>query len=291
MDHKNNDSQMVNLKGRAVAITGAASGFGKEMALRCHALGAKLALADIDATALATLEEELKAMKADFFTAKVDVSKYEDMQAFATKTFSTYSDVGLFFNNAGVEISGTIWQLSMKDWQWVYGVNVFGIVHGIKCFIPEMLKQDQESIIINTSSLAGLISGHNSPIYLTGKHAVVALTEALELQLQQNQSKIKAFVFCPAYVKTRLHQAERNRPSQLGNDPNSSYYQSEDYQKKQGMMQYAVPNGMELDQALDIVFDAIEKDHFYIQTHPEFLPRIEQRFNNIVENKRPVFAG
>ncbi len=291
MDYKNNDSQMVNLKGRAVAITGAASGFGKEMALRCHALGAKLALADIDATALATFEEELKAMKADFFTATVDVSKYEDMQAFATKTFSTYSDVALFFNNAGVEISGTIWQLSMKDWEWVYGVNVFGIIHGIKCFIPEMLKQDQESIIINTSSLAGLISGYNSPIYLTGKHAVVALTEALELQLQQNQSKIKAFVFCPAYVKTRLHQAERNRPSQLGNDPNSSYYQSEDYQKKQGMMQYAVPNGMELDQAMDIVFDAIEKDHFYIQTHPEFLPRIEQRFNNIVENKRPVFAG
>jgi short-subunit dehydrogenase len=137
---------------------------------------------------------------------------------------------------------------------------------------------------------AGLISGHNSPIYLTGKHAVVALTEALELQLQQVQSKIKAFVFCPAYVKTNLHKAERNRPAELANE-NSEYYQSEDYKKKQGMMQYAVPNGMELDQAMDIVFEALEKDLFYIQTNPEFLPRIEQRFNNIMQNKRPVFAG
>jgi NAD(P)-dependent dehydrogenase (short-subunit alcohol dehydrogenase family) len=281
---------MIEFKGRAVAITGAASGFGREMAMRCHALGAKLALADIDTAGLATLEEELKEMNADFFTAKVDVSKFEEMQAFADKTFSLYPDLALFFNNAGVEISGTIWELSMKDWEWVYGVNVFGIIHGLKAFVPKMLKQDKEAIIINTSSLAGLISGHNSPIYLTGKHAVVALTEALELQLQQVQSKIKAFVFCPAYVKTNLHKAERNRPAELANE-NSEYYQSEDYKKKQGMMQYAVPNGMELDQAMDIVFEALEKDLFYIQTNPEFLPRIEQRFNNIMQNKRPVFAG
>jgi PAS domain S-box-containing protein len=229
--------------------------------------------------------------KPGFFElAKVDVSKFEEMQAFADKTFSLYPDLALFFNNAGVEISGTIWELSMKDWEWVYGVNVFGIIHGLKAFVPKMLKQDKEAIIINTSSLAGLISGHNSPIYLTGKHAVVALTEALELQLQQVQSKIKAFVFCPAYVKTNLHKAERNRPAELANE-NSEYYQSEDYKKKQGMMQYAVPNGMELDQAMDIVFEALEKDLFYIQTNPEFLPRIEQRFNNIMQNKRPVFAG
>jgi NADP-dependent 3-hydroxy acid dehydrogenase YdfG len=282
---------MVDLKGRAVAITGAASGLGKEMARRCHKLGAKLALADIEASTLDAFAKELQEMGAEVFASAVDVSKYEDMQAFAAKTFASYSDVALFFNNAGVEISGSVWQASMNDWKWVYGVNVFGIIHGIKCFIPEMLKQDQESIIINTSSLAGLLSGHNSPIYLSGKHAVVTITESLELQLQQIHSKIKAFVFCPGYVKTRLHEAGRNRPAELSNGPDDPYYQTEDYKQKQGMMQYAVPHGIEVGQAIDMVFDAIEKDHFYIQTTPEAQPKIAQRCNNILENKRPVFVG
>ncbi len=281
---------MINFKGRAVAITGAASGFGKEMAKRCHGLGAKLALADIDARALAAFEAELKEMGADFFTSVVDVSKYEDMQAFADKTFATYSDVALFFNNAGVEISGSVWRVSMNDWNWVYGVNVFGIIHGIKCFIPEMLKQEQESIIINTSSQAGLVSGHNSPLYLSSKHAVVTITEALELQLQQIQSKIKAFVFCPAFVKTNLHEAGRNRPAELSNSPDDPYYQTDDYKKKQGLMLYAVPNGIELDEAIDMVFDALEKDLFYIRTSSDNTS-IEKRFKNILENKRPLFAG
>jgi NADP-dependent 3-hydroxy acid dehydrogenase YdfG len=281
---------MINFKGRAVAITGAASGFGREMAKRCHKLGAKLALADIDAQGLAAFEEELKEMGADFFTFVLDVSKYEDMQAFAAKTFATYSDVALFFNNAGVEISGSVWQVSMNDWKWVYGVNVFGIIHGIKCFIPEMLKQEQESIIINTSSQAGLISGSNSPLYLSSKHAVVTITEALELQLQQIHSKVKAFVFCPAFVKTNLHQAGRHRPPELSNSSDDPYYQTEDYKKKQGLMLYAVPHGIELDEALDMVFDAVEKDQFYIRTSTDNTS-IEKRFKNILENKRPLFGG
>jgi NADP-dependent 3-hydroxy acid dehydrogenase YdfG len=281
---------MINFKGRAVAITGAASGFGREMAKRCHKLGAKLALADIDAQGLAAFEEELKEMGADFFTFVLDVSKYEDMQAFAAKTFATYSDVALFFNNAGVEISGSVWQVSMNDWKWVYGVNVFGIIHGIKCFIPEMLKQEQESIIINTSSQAGLVSGSNSPLYLSSKHAVVTITEALELQLQQIHSKVKAFVFCPAFVKTNLHQAGRHRPPELSNSPDNPYYQTDDYKQKQGLMNYAVPNGLEMGEAMDMVFDALEKDLFYIRTSTDNTS-IEKRCKNILENKRPLFGG
>lgn len=280
---------MINLKGRAVAITGAASGFGKEMAVRCHKLGAKLALADINASALADFEKELKEMGADFFTFVLDVSKYEEMQAFAKKTFTTYADVGLFFNNAGVEISGSVWQVSINDWKWVYGVNVFGIVHGIKCFIPEMLKQEQESIIINTSSQAGLVSGHNSPLYLSSKHAVVTITEALELQLQEINSKVKAFVFCPAFVKTNLHKANSNRPAELQNSPDDPYYQTDDYRKKQGLMLFAVPHGIELDEAMDMVFDAIEKDLFYIRTSSDNAS-IELRCKNILENRRPKFV-
>jgi len=280
---------MIDLNGRAVAITGAASGFGKEMAIRCHKMGAKLALADIDAEGLAAFEAELKEMGAVYFTSVMDVSKFEDMQAFAAKTFATYSDVGLFFNNAGVEISGSVWQVSMNDWKWVYGVNVFGIIHGIKCFIPEMLKQEKESIIINTSSQAGLVSGHNSPLYLSSKHAVVTITEALELQLQQIPSKIKAFVFCPAFVKTDLHHCGKHRPAELANDPDAPYYQTEDYKKKQGLMLYAVPHGIELDLAMDMLFDAIEKDQFYIRTSHDNTS-IWKRFRNIIENTRPQLA-
>lgn len=279
---------MIDLKGRTVAITGAASGFGMQMARRCFALGAKLALADIDARGLAAVEKELKDKGAEVFSMVFDVAQYDKMEEFAQKTFDTYGDVGLFFNNAGVEISGTVWEVSMADWQWVFGVNVFGVIHGVKCFVPRMIAQDKEAIIINTASLAGLVQGASSPIYLSGKHAVVTMTEALDIQLRDRKTKVKAFVFTPGFVKTQLHTSGRNRPAALQNPPDAPYYQTDDYKQKQALMEYSVTNGIELDRSIDMVFEALEQDLFYIQTAPEMKPAIEVRCKNILENKRPV---
>lgn len=278
----------MDLKGRTVAITGAASGFGMEMARNCFKKGAKLALADIDAPGLAAVEKELKDKGAEVFSMVFDVAQYDKMEEFAQKTFDTYGDVGLFFNNAGVEISGTIWEMSMADWHWVYGVNVFGIIHGIKCFTPRMIAQDKEAIIINTASLAGLIQGSTSPIYISVKHAVVSMTESLDLSLRENNAKVKAFVFTPGFVKTQLHTSARNRPAALQNPPDAPYYQSEDYKQKQGLSAFSVVNGIELDKSIEMVFDAIEQDKFYIHTAPEMKPAIELRCKNVVENNRPM---
>lgn len=279
---------MIDIKGRGVAITGAASGFGMGFAKRCAQMGAKLALADIEGPALEKVEAEIRAMGAEVFSMVIDTSKPEQMEAFAQKTFATYKDVGVFFNNAGVEVAGTIWEMSAKDWQWVYGVNVLGMAYGIRSFIPKMIAQDTEAIIINTSSLAGLVQGNISPIYFSGKHAVVAMTESLEIDLRDKKTKIKAYVFCPRFVKTNLHLSNRNRPVEFQNDPSEPYYQSEDYKQKQTLMTYAVQNGIELDEAMDMVFDALKKDKFYIHTVPsEPWPSVQERCAKVLENRRP----
>lgn len=278
---------MIDLKGRGVAITGAASGFGMGFAKRCAAMGARLALADIEAPALQQVEADLKAMGAEVFSMVMDTSKPEQMEAFARKTFDAYQDVAVFFNNAGVEVAGTMWEMSVKDWQWVYGVNVLGMAYGIKYFIPPMIAQDREAIIINTSSLAGLVQGNISPIYFSGKHAVVAMTESLEIDLREKNTKIKAYVFCPRFVKTQLHLSGRNRPAELQNSPNDPYYQTEDYKQKQALMEYAVLNGIELEESMDLVFDALDKDRFYIHTVPEVWPSVQQRCDKILQNRRP----
>ncbi|MGS0764873.1 SDR family NAD(P)-dependent oxidoreductase [Syntrophomonas curvata] len=278
---------MINLNGRGVAITGAASGFGMGMAKRCAKMGAKLALADIDAPGLKTIETELKSEGAIVFSMVIDTAKPEQMESFAKKTFETYGDVGLFFNNAGVEIAGTTWELSAKDWQWVFGVNVLGMAYGIHSFIPRMIAEDKEALIINTSSLAGLVQGNISPIYFSGKHAVVAMTESLEIDLREKNTKIKSYVFCPRFVKTQLNTSGRNRPAELQNDPNDSYYQTADHKQKQAMMEYAVHNGIELEESIDMVFNALEQDKFYIHTAPEPWPSVQERCDKIIENRRP----
>ncbi|QGU00168.1 hypothetical protein SYNTR_1574 [Candidatus Syntrophocurvum alkaliphilum] len=272
--------------GKVIAITGAANGIGRELAIQYAKKGAKLSLSDIDAKNLESLVAELKG--TEIVTAVFDVGNYEDMEAYAKKTYDTFGTVDIFYNNAGVAVVGNIWEQSLKDWKWAFDTNVMGVVHGIKSFVPRMIEQDKECRIINTASVAGLLVSPNSPVYVSSKHAAVTLTEVLNLQLQLAGAKVRASALCPGFVVSDLHNSDRHRPQELQNDPNKDpYYQSEDYKTKAQIMEQSVTGGMATDKAVEIIIKAVEDDEFFIMTHPEYKPIIEMRMKNILEQNRP----
>ena len=175
---------MENYQGKVVAITGAANGMGAQLARRFGAAGARLARADIDAENLAALRTELVGGGVEVLDSVFDVRSFEAMDAFARATYAAYGAVDLFFNNAGVITVGTIWDQPLADWDWLLDVNVKGVLHGIKAFVPRMIAQDTPCRIINTASIAGLLTVENSPAYVASKFASLSLTEVLDLQLQ-----------------------------------------------------------------------------------------------------------
>ncbi|TGE37023.1 SDR family NAD(P)-dependent oxidoreductase [Desulfosporosinus fructosivorans] len=278
---------MNDYKGKVVVITGAANGIGKELARQYAAKGAKLSLADIDVENLSGLEKDLKASGVEVSTAMFDVTNYGAMEAFAQRTFATYGTVDFFFNNAGVISVGSIWDQPLQDWKWLMDVNVMGIVHGIKAFVPAMIKQDKECRIINTASIAGLLTVENSPAYVASKFASLSLTEVLELQLQDAGSKVKAHVICPAVVATDLNNCLRHRAKELYN-PEDPYYQTEDYKKRDAVVQSSMKLGLPVEKAVEIIIEGIENDQFYILTHPVYNLAIVARANGIVEGIRPA---
>lgn len=278
---------MSDYKDKIVVIIGAANGIGKELAAQFAAKGAKLAIADIDAENLAKFEKELKSKGTEVLSSIFDVSVYSEVENFANKTFEKYGTVDYLFNNAGVIAAGTIWELPLSDWDWVFGVNVMGTVHGIRAFVPAMLKQDKESRVINTASIAGMVVGENLPVYVSSKFAALSLTEVFDLQLQDSGSKVRAHVVCPGIVQTDLKNCNRHRPAALF-DSGDSYYKSDDFKKKNATLQESFASGMPVEKAVSAIFEGIEKGTFYIMTHPEYNPIISLRVMGILKGTRPV---
>ena len=195
---------MKEFKGKVAVITGAASGIGRGIAERCVREGMKVVLADIDRVTLTTAETELKTAGGTVLGVRTDVSKRREVELLARQTLDAFGQVHVLFNNAGVAAGGTPWEATWNDWEWVIGVNLWGVIHGVKVFTPLMLSQNTECHIINTSSAAGLIVGGASAPYAVTKHAVVALSESLYLTLQQQNSLIKVSVLCPGLVRSKL---------------------------------------------------------------------------------------
>ncbi len=269
--------------GKVAVITGAANGIGRELARQCAIKGMKLSIGDIDAANLAEIEKDLKSTGAEVISSSFDVRKFDEFDAFAKKTIEHYGAVDLFFNNAGVAVVGTIWSMSEEDWKWGLEVNVMGLFHGVKAFIPFMISQDKDCRIINTASIGGLITSPNSPNYIATKHAAVALTEVLARQLQDQETKVKASVYCPGFIVTNLHNSELHRPQELKNDPNDAYYNSPDFAAKTQRMAEQVLGGIQLPEAINRLFKGIEADKLHILTHPEYRPLIEARFKSILD--------
>jgi NAD(P)-dependent dehydrogenase (short-subunit alcohol dehydrogenase family) len=210
---------MKDFRGKVAVITGAASGIGRGIAERCVSEGMKLVLADIDEANLTKAETELKTAGGTVLGVRTDVSKRSDVERLARQALDAFGQVHLLLNNAGVAAGGAAWEATWNDWEWVIGVNLWGVIHGVKAFTPLMLAQNTECHIINTSSAAGLIVGGGFAPYAVTKHAVVALSESLYLTLQQRNSLVKVSVLCPGLVRTNIANAERNRPAELRNDP------------------------------------------------------------------------
>ena len=278
---------MKEFKDKVAVVTGAASGIGRGMAERCAQEGMRVVLADIEQAALHLAEQELHSTGATVLAVLTDVSKAGDVKALAQKTLDTFGAVHLLFNNAGVGAGSTIWESTLADWEWVLGVNLWGVIHGLRVFVPIMLAQDTECHIVNTASAAGLLPYHPVAAYQVTKHAVVALSEQLYYSLAQRTAKVKASVLCPGWVNTRIMDAGRNRPVELQN-PVSDQPVSPALEAVVQSMYQAVEAGMSPTQVAERVFSAIREDEFYILTHPEFNPVIRTRMENILQGHNPA---
>ena len=277
---------MKEFQDKVAVITGAASGIGRGLAERCAAEKMKIVLADVEETPLFETAAEIEKTGAEILAVRTDVSKLADVEALARKTLDAFGAVHLLFNNAGVGAGTTVWESTLEDWEWVMGVNLWGVIYGVRTFVPIMLRQADECHIVNTSSLAGLISGPALGVYKVSKHGVVTLSETLACELAVIGSKIKVSVLCPAGVKTRIMDSARNRPNELRNvsDENSGHPAVRQVENKLHEM---IGEGLHPAQVAEVVFDAIRNEKFYILTHEDYKRFIRKRMEDILDGRSP----
>jgi NAD(P)-dependent dehydrogenase (short-subunit alcohol dehydrogenase family) len=274
--------------GKTAVITGAGSGFGLALARRGAQLGMKLALVDVQKDALDAVCAELQATGTAVMARRVDVADGGQMQALANDVGAQWGAPHLVFNNAGVAAGGLVWENTEADWDWVLGVNLKGVVHGVRLFIPMMLQAAKadpswRGHMVNTASMAGLLTPPNMGIYNVSKHAVVALTETLYQDLQLVTPQISASVLCPYFVPTGISLSHRNRPHHLHADaPTPSQ------RIGQAMSEKAVGSGkVSAKDVAQMVFDAVAADRFYIYSHPKALGNVRLRVDAILNGDNP----
>ena len=280
---------MKDFKDKVAVITGAASGIGRAIAERCAQEGMKVVLAGINETNLINLETELKASGATVISVQTDVAKRSDVEALAQGTLDAFGAVHLLVNNAGVGAGSSVWESTWNDWEWVMGVNLWGVIYGVKVFTPIMLAQDTDCHIVNNSSLAGLIAYHPAAPYHVTKHAVVALSENMYRSLKEQNARVKVSVLCPGWVKTRIMESGRNRPPELQNAPSSQPVSPERAAVIQGMRE-ALEAGKSSEYVADCVFRGIRAEQFYILTHPEASPAVRRRMEDILQQRNPTWS-
>ena len=262
---------MKDLSGKTAAVTGAASGLGRAMALAFAKEGMHLALADVDEKGL----EETARLAKGARTMRVDVSRAADVDAFA----ASLQEVHVVCNNAGVSPLGPLWQNTVGDWQWGLGVNLWGVIHGVRAFVPRLVAQG-EGHVVNTASVAGLISPPGMGIYNVTKHAVVALSETLHQDLRAQGSAVGVSVLCPAYVPTGISDSERNRPKELVGAAVPEAMKNN--------LRKAVSSGkLSADDIAKAVIAAVKEDRFYILTHPRIKGAIQARMEDILAERTP----
>lgn len=278
---------MKEFKGRVAVVTGAASGIGRAMAERFAAEGMKVVLADVEREALAKTETEMKASGATVLAVTTDVSRAADVQSLADRTIDAFGAVHVLCNNAGVgPVMGASWELTEADWQWVLGINLWGALHGIRVFVPVMLGQDSEGHIVNTASMAGLLSAPWGATYDVAKHGIVTLSESLHRELAMIGAKVKVSVLCPAWVKTQLMDGDRNRPAELQNEPGQQTTPQATLFDQ--AVRQLVTNGTDPKEIGDLVLNAIRDEKFYILPHPEWKEQVRDRMEGIIEERNPT---
>jgi len=274
--------------GKTAVLTGAGSGFGLECARIGARRGMKLVLVDVQQDALDQAAAEMQTAGAEVLALQVDVSDAGQMAHLARRVLERFGAPHFVFNNAGVGAGGLVWENSVQDWEWVLGVNLWGVIHGVRLFTPMMLDAARKDPsyrghIVNTASMAGLLTPPNMGIYNVSKHAVVALSETLYQDLSLVTEQVGASVLCPYFVPTGINQSERNRPAELAAaKPTRSQLIG------QAMSDKAVSSGkVTAAEVAQKVFDAVAANQFYIYSHPKALAAVQTRLEDILQARNP----
>ena len=280
---------MKSFKGRTAVITGAASGFGLEVARIAAREGMNVVMADIQQDALTPAAAEIATGGAAVLPWVLNVSRAAEVEAMGAAVLARFGAPHFVFNNAGVGCGGLIWENTLQDWEWVLGVNLMGVVHGVRVFTPMMLqaaRQDPgfEGHIVNTASMAGLVNPPNMGVYNVSKHAVVSLTETLYQDLRLVSDQVTASVLCPFFVTTGITRSERNRPADL---PPAAPTRSQLIGR--AMSDKAVGSGkVSAAMVAQYVFDALREQRFYVYSHPQALGSVQQRLEDVVQLRNPT---
>lgn len=280
---------MKEFRSKVAVITGAASGIGRGMAERCAQEGMKVVLADIDETALVQTDNELKAKGATTLAVSTDVAKARDVEALADKTLEAFGVIHLLCNNAGVTAGTSVWETDLADWQWVMGVNLWGVIHGVRVFVPIMLAQQTECHIVNTASIAGLTSGRGLGVYRVTKHGVVTLSETLYHELAHQKAQVKVSVLCPGFVKTHIINSKRVGPGEYQSDPPTKRRSPEEEEARWAELA-ASYDVLPVEPVVEAVFAAIRDEQLYILTHPEYKVGIQARMEDILNERNPAIV-
>ena len=278
---------MKEFKDKIAVVTGAASGIGLETARLFAREGMKVVLVDVEAGPLAKVEEEMKAGGATVLAVATDVSNADEVDVLARKTLDAFGAVHVLFNNAGVSgVLTNIWESTIKDWEWILGVNLYGVVNGIRTFVPIMLKQDTQCHIVNTASLAGITAGPALGAYKVSKHGVFSLSETLYHEMIRLRAKINVSVLCPYWTRTGMMESDRNRPDMLLNKPDEEK-SSPDQERAEQILRHVIETGKSPVEVAEIVLNAIKEEKFYIFTHDVAMDHIRLRMEDILNDRNP----
>ena len=280
---------MKNMKDGVAVITGGGSGLGKAMADEAARRGMRVVIADVQADTMNAAVEELRKNGAEAIGVLTDVTSAASVEALAEAVEKQFGLVNLMFNNAGVALAGPIWESTEKDWKWMLAVNVEGVANGVRSFTPRMLAAaaadpGYEGCIVNTASMAGLVTAPGMGVYSVSKHAVIAISELLYHDLDLVGSQVKTAVLCPSYVTTNIGQCYRTRPSGLanGNGPTKSQLAIQAISAKD------LANGsLTAAEVARLTFEAIAQGQFYIYPTPELLPIVKNRLSHIADGSNP----
>jgi NAD(P)-dependent dehydrogenase (short-subunit alcohol dehydrogenase family) len=277
---------MKNFKGKVAVVTGGAGGIGLALARVFARKGMKVVLADVEVSALRAAERELRDAGCEVLAVRTDVSKVASVQRLADLTAKRFGNVHILCNNAGIlppERHKPLWETPLQDWKWALDVNLWGVIHGIHCFLPAMLSHGERGHVVSTASIAGLISGSGSGAYGVAKHGVVRLSEGVYASLRERRAKIGATVLCPGVVATGIFNSERNRPGAA--DVVKAKKQTPHSRKVQDLFKTA----MQPDQVAEQVLEAIRGEHLFAITTTAFDDAIRERMDAQLQRRNPKY--
>jgi NAD(P)-dependent dehydrogenase (short-subunit alcohol dehydrogenase family) len=277
---------MQDFEGKVAVVTGAASGIGRALADAFAAKGMHLVLADVESGPLEVAAAELRAGGADVFAVTADVSRIADVERIGTAAMDVFGGLHVACNNAGVGGGGLTWEVDLETWQWILGVNLFGVVHGLHVFTPLIIASGGGHIV-NTASMAGLTSPPFMAPYNVSKHAVVTMSESMYLELQMTHPEVGISVLCPGWVRTQINDSERNRPGgpvEVPDDPDALAVGA----GMREMLDSLIAEGLQPAAVADLVVGAIESQRFYVLTHPEWQEMVRDRVERILSGESPA---